>query len=177
MYLRCYNGGMDEIDTNQELDKAIRQFYGRRTPRHIAERVGVLPEDVIRRAQEMTDEADAISIEAGIYLLMGRLNDIAADAQSDAASATDSRDKAGLYSAAVSAITQSLKQLNVLKKENDSAVVELNNQRVLELLRLFDVIVSRGAKQLSESHGLKEEDIKEVFMNNITIAAKELDNK
>lgn len=166
---------MDEEETN--LDKHIALYIETKTPREIAKLAGVTPQRVIARAEEMKDEADALSIEASIHFLMRRLNSIAANAQKAADDAPNAKDAAGLYSASVSAITQSLKQLNAFKKENDSAVVELNNKRVLELLRLFDVIVVRGSKQLADAHGLDVEEVKEVFMNNITIAAKELDSK
>lgn len=158
-----------------ELDKCIALYIETKTPREIAERAGVTPERVIARAEEMKDEADALSIEASIHFLMRRLNSIAANAQKAADDAPNAKDAAGLYSASVSAITQSLKQLNAFKKENDGAVAELNNKRVIELLRLFDVIVVRGSKQLADTHGLDVEEVKEVFMNNITIAARELD--
>ena len=63
-----------------ELDKCIALYIETKTPREIAERAGVTPERVIARAEEMKDEADALSIEASIHFLMRRLNAIAANA-------------------------------------------------------------------------------------------------
>lgn len=164
---------MDEESTH--LDSYISRYIGIKTPREIAELAGSNANDVIRRAEEMKDSADALTIEAQIYFAMRSLNEIAADAKTDASQALDNRDKAGLYSAAVSAITQSLKQLNVLKKENDGAVAELNRKRVQELLRLFDLVVERGVSDLAEEHDLDKMELLSTFQGHIVGAARELE--
>lgn len=164
---------MDEESTH--LDSYISRYIGIKTPREIAELAGSNANDVIRRAEEMKDSADALTIEAQIYFAMRSLNEIAADAKTDASQAVDNRDKAGLYSAAVSAITQSLKQLNVLKKENDGAVEVLNTLRMREILRLYDVVIEQGSRNLAKAHGLKEEEVKDYYLNSIVLAAKALE--
>lgn len=164
---------MDEESTH--LDSYISRYIGIKTPREIAELAGSNANDVIRRAEEMKDSADALTIEAQIYFAMRSLNEIAADAKTDASQAVDNRDKAGLYSAAVSAITQSLKQLNVLKKENDGAVAELNRKRVQELLRLFDLVIEKGVADLAVEHNLDKTELLTVFQGHIVGAARELE--
>lgn len=175
MYLRCYNWGMDEMETT-ELDKCIALYIETKTPREIAERAGVTPERVIARAEEMKDEADALSIEASIHFLMRRLNAIAANAQKAADDAPSAKDAAGLYSASVSAITQSLKQLNLFKKENDGAVAELNNKRIQFLLRMFDSVVEKGVSDIALEHGLDKGELLTSFQKRIMDAARELDS-
>lgn len=165
---------MSTEDTT-ELDKYIARYVGIRSPREIAELSGTTARDVIRRAEEMKDEVDALSIEAQISFTLRSLNEIAADAKTDAANSTDNRDKAGLYSAAVSAHAQSLKQLAALKKENDGAVAELNRKRVQELLRLFDLVIEKGVTDLAEEHGLDKTELLTVFQGHIVGAARELD--
>ena len=165
---------MDERET--ELDKAIQQYITVKTPSEIANIVGVTPEEVIHRAREMRDEIDAISIEEQITFLMFRLNRIAADAEKDAHNAGP-RDKGGLYSAAVGAIRESLKQINTLKKENAQAITELNQKRLQELLRLFDVVVELGVKELVENHDLDYTETLGVFQRNIVEAAKEIESR
>lgn len=163
-----------EIETT-ELDSYIARYVGIKTPREIAELSGATAQDVIRRAEEMKDEADALTIEAQISFTLRSLNEIAADAKTDAKNSLDNRDKAGLYSAAVSAHAQSLKQLASLKKENDGAVAELNRKRVQELLRLFDLVVERGVTDLAEEHDLDKMELLSIFQGHIVGAARELE--
>lgn len=164
---------MEEETT--ELDKAIQQHITVKTPSQIARMVGVTPEEVIRRAGEMKEEVDALTIQQNIYFLTTRLNQIAVQAQEDAQSAMNAKDKGGLYSAAVGAIRESLKQLNLVEKRNDEAVDALNHKRMLEILRLFDVVVSRGVKELVATHGLDEDETLAVFQNKIVESAREID--
>lgn len=160
-----------------ELDKYIARYVGIRSPREIAELSGTTARDVIRRAEEMKDEVDALSIEAQISFTLRSLNEIAADAKTDAANSTDNRDKAGLYSAAVSAHAQSLKQLAALKKENDGAVAELNRKRLTAILHMFDIIVSRGVGEISEKYGIQEGELLELFQGHISTAAAEVEGQ
>ena len=163
-----------EIETT-EIDKYIRTYVGIKSPREIADLSGASVQDVIRRAEGMKDEVDALSIEAQISFAMRSLNEIASDAKTAAASAPSAKDASGLYSAAVAAIAQSLKQLNALKKENDGAVVTLNNLRMQEILRLYDVVIEQGSRNLAKAHGLNEEEVKDYYLNSIVIAAKTLE--
>ena len=165
---------MSTEDTT-ELDKYIARYVGIRSPREIAGLAGCDTHDVIRRAEEMKDEVDALSIEAQISFTLRSLNEIAADAKTDAATSTDNRAQAGLYSAAVSAHAQSLKQLATLKKENDGAVAELNRKRVQELLRLFDLVLEKGVADLAVEHDLDKTELLTVFQGHIVGAARELD--
>lgn len=159
-----------------ELDRIIQQYITVRTPREIADMVGTTPERVIKRAQELKDEIDALTLEEQITFLMFRLNRIAADAENDAKLA-GYEFKGGLYSAATSAIKESLRQIGTLKKENDDRVEALNQKRLQELLRLFDVIVARGVAQISKTYGLDEKALTEVFQENILAAAKEVESR
>lgn len=165
-----------EEDTT-ELDKAIQQYITVKTPSQIAQIVGTSAEEVIHRAREMKDEIDAITLEEQITFLTHRLNQIAVDAQNDAKNAQDARDKGGLYSAAVGAIRESLKQANTLKKENSNAVAELNQKRLREILRLFDVVVQRGVEQIAQEKDLDPAELMGVFQGHIVEAAKEIESR
>lgn len=167
---------MDEEELST-LDKYISRYIEVKTPREIAELAGTTPERVISRAEAMKDEVDALSIDAKLYFAITRLNQIAMDAQNDAANAADARDKGGLYSAAVGAIRETLKQYNILKKENESAVLELNRKRVQELLRLFDVVIDRGVQEVAEVHGIDRTELLATFQTKIVEAAKELESR
>ena len=164
-----------EEEEYSELDKAIALYIEVKTPREIAVIVGTTPDRVIARAEEMKDEVDALSIEAQIYFLVRRLNKIAADAQDKAEKTAGAKDAAGLYSAAVQAISNSLKQLNLLKKENESAIAELNQKRIREILRLFDAVVWSGVKDISKKHGLNEDELLDVFQGKIKDSAAAVD--
>lgn len=166
---------MEEETT--ELDKAIQQHITVKTPSQIARMVGVTPEEVIRRAGEMKEEIDALTIEEQITFLMQRLNRIAASAERDAEQALESRDRGALYSAATGAIKESLKQAQILKKEHSGAVVELNNKRMREILRLFDVVVQRGVEQIAEEHELDSTELMAVFQGHIVEAAREIESR
>ena len=164
---------MDEESTH--LDSYISRYIGIKTPREIAELAGSNANDVIRRAEEMKDEHDAITLESKIHFLLVRLDQIARSAQDAADNAPNARDASGLYAAATGAITQSLKQLATLKKENDGAVAELNRKRVQELLRLFDLVVERGVSDLAEEHDLDKMELLSTFQGHIVGAARELE--
>lgn len=164
------------LEDYTELDRLIRQYVTVKTPREIAEMVGVPVTAVIKRTQEMQDEIDSLTLEAQITFLMFRLNRIAADAEADAKDA-DYRDKGALYSAATGAIKESLRQVSILKKDNDSKVEALNQLRLRELLSLFDVIVARGVSQIAKSYDLDEATLTEVFQENIVVAAREIEGR
>lgn len=160
-----------------ELDKYIARYIEVKTPREIAEIAGTTPERVISRAEEMKDEQDAITLDARIHFLLIRLNQIAISAQNDAEVATDAKEKGGLYSAAVGAIRESMKQLNLFKKENESAVAELNQKRLRELLRLFDYIVGEGVREVSRKYSLDEDELIGIFQDKIVDSAREIDGR
>lgn len=158
-----------------QLDKQIARYIETKTPREIADLAGVTPERVIARAEEMKDEQDAITLDTRIHFLMRRLDSIAQSALDDAQNAADAKEKGGLYSAAVGAIRESMKQLNLFKKENEAAVQELNQKRVTEILRLLDVIVLMGVEEISATYGIDETDLSLIFQSKIVEAAKELE--
>lgn len=160
---------------NKELDGIISRNIGIKTPREIAELAGVTAHEVIRRAEELKDEHDAITLESKIHFLLVRLDQIAIEAQEAASKAPTARDASGLYTAATGAITQSLKQLATLKKENDGAVAELNRKRVQELLRLFDLVIEKGVADLAVEYDLDKTELLTVFQGHIVGAARELD--
>lgn len=168
---------MDKEEEYTELDKAIADFIETKTPRYIAERTGVTPERVIARAEEMKDEVDALSIDAQLYFLTRRLNVIASEAQQKARNTPLAKDASGLYSAATQAISTAIKQLNTLKKENDTAKVELNRKRQLEILRLFDVVIELGSQDVSDTYGLDKTEVLTKYQNKIVQAAMEIENK
>lgn len=162
---------------NKELDGIISRNIGIKTPREIAELAGVTAHEVIRRAEELKDEHDAITLESKIHFLLVRLDQIAVEAQEAASKAPTARDASGLYTAATGAITQSLKQLAALKKENDGAVAELNRKRLTAILHMFDIIVSRGVGEISEKYGIQEGELLELFRGHISTAAAEVEGQ
>lgn len=164
-----------ELEEQSTLDKYIARYILVKSPREIADLAGTSPERVIARAEEMKDEVDALTLDTKIHFLMDRLNAIAIDAQNDAANAADAKDKGSLYSAAVSAIRESMKQLNLFKKENESAVAELNQKRLQELLRLFDVVIARGVEEIAMTNNLDDKELLSVFQSKIVEAAKEIE--
>lgn len=167
---------MNEEDFTQ-LDKQIARYIETKTPREIADLAGVTPERVIARAEEMKDEQDAITLDTRIHFLMRRLDMIAQSALDDAQNAADAKEKGGLYSAAVGAIRESMKQLNLFKKENEAAIQELNMKRLRELLNLFDAVIVRGVEELVEEHGLDETEVTMIFQSKIVEAAKEIESR
>lgn len=159
-----------------ELDRLIQQYITVKSPREIAELAGTDATVVIKRAQQMKDEIDALTLEEQITFLMFRLNRIAADAENDAKEA-GYEFKGGLYSAATGAIKESLRQISILKKDNDSRVEALNQKRVAELLRLFDFIVARGVAEISKTYNIDKTELMEVFQEHIITAAREIESR
>lgn len=158
-----------------ELDRLIQQYITVKTPREIGEMVGTQPEKVIKRAQEMKDEIDALTLEEQITFLMFRLNRIAADAENDAKLA-GYEFKGGLYSAATGAIKESLRQISILKKDNDDRVEALNQKRLQAILRIFDFVVLAGVREISKLHGIPESELTDVFSDKLLDAAMQVES-
>lgn len=161
---------MDDEDMT-ELDRNIMRYVGVKTPRAIAEMTGHTAEEVLRRKDTLLDEVDALTIDQQITKIMITLGRIATDAE-DAAANADYRDKGPLYSAAVTALSHQVKQLNSLKKDNDSKVVELNRLRLQEMMRFFDEVIDRGSEKIARDNDLEKTVLISVFNSFIVDSAR-----
>lgn len=165
------------MDTDYSaLDVLIQRYIRAKTPAQIAEMAGCTPEEVISRAREMRDEIDRITLDESATFLMMSLNRIAANAERDAEAAGFDQ-KGTLYTAAVGAIKESLKQITIIQAENKDAIIELNRKRMVELLRLMDVVVDKGVEEIAATHGLEASELRQVFNSKIELAAMELESK
>ena len=156
-------------------DKLIAENVGVKTPREIALMLNADPKDVLRRASELLDQVDVLTISQQRQKLVMNLNLIAKDSL-DAAKLTVDEYKAGLYNSAISAIEKIMKQMDRLKDEDDAQIEVLNRARIRELLRLVDKVIALGCVDIAHEYGIPEEALLGVFQARIVPAAAELEN-
>lgn len=156
-------------------DAEIWDRLGSKSPKQIADDLGVTPTFVVGRVKELLEAVDALTIEQQISQAMVRLNQIAQDAQ-DAAKNTIDEYKAGMWNSAISAHAKVLDQLHRLKKQNDGAVDELNRRRIAELVALMSEVVTAGVQEIVARHGLDEDELLDLFNDKLLEAAHKRDN-
>lgn len=166
------------LDKPEITDKIRRQVWkrlGTKSIRDIAADTGLKPEQVIEVKQQLLDEVDVLTHEEQIMKLMVTMHELVETIKEKAENVVDERNAAGLGNAAVNAVEKTLKQVRMLKREDNSKVTELNSLRVRELLRLMDRVVVSGVGELAEVHGLEEQDMLEVFQRHLMSEAMALD--
>ena len=162
--------------TSEQADQYIQRYVGVKSPRQIADRLGIDPKDVLRRSRELLDEIDVLTVQQKRQQLIIRLNSIANDAEAASKSASDEF-KAGLLNAAVNAYDRVLRQLAQQDEADSSAVEALNRLRVRELLDLMREVVEHSVVAVVREYGLEEheDDIFAVFNRHLQLAADRRD--
>ena len=161
-------GGMENLDT------LISRYIGIKTPREIASMAGVDVADVLRRKTELIDEVDVLSLSEKRAKIMIELQDLARSAR-DKVDNIDDEFYAGTVNAIVNAQAKMLQQLEYLEKKDADSVDQLNWMRVRELLRLMDVVVASGVREIASEHGLDEAELSAVFSSKLVEEAERLE--
>ena len=117
------------------------ELVGTRTPKQIADELGLPPAEVVRRTREMLESVDVLTIEQQRQKLMIDVGRIARKAEEAFDNSLDERNKSGLLNSAVNAQKEVLRQLEKMETRNAEAVDALNRMRVAELVRLVETAV------------------------------------
>lgn len=117
------------------------ELVGTRTPKQIADELGLPPAEVVRRTREMLESVDVLTIEQQRQKLMIDVGRIARKAEEAFDNSLDERNKSGLLNSAVNAQKEVLRQLEKMEVRNADAVDALNRMRVAELVRLVETAV------------------------------------
>ena len=163
---------VEEFDPR--MDQIIWRKVGIHSVRQIAEEIGVSPEKVLRRKRELMEEVDVLTVQEKRVKLISSLQEIADAARADYESAPMDF-KAGLINSAVSAIKVVLVELNRTAKGEQEAIDRLNDLRVRELLALIDRTVYLTLGEISETYGLDEGELQDIFQRHLRPAAEELE--
>lgn len=143
------------------------ELVGTRTPKQIADELGLPPAEVVRRTREMLESVDILTIEQQRQKLMIDVGRIARKAEEAFDNSLDERNKSGLLNSAVNAQKEVLRQLEKMEAQNAGAVDALNRMRVAELVRLVETAVVDTLAELVPDR----EDAMDVFYGYLETAA------
>ena len=128
------------------------ELVGTRTPKQIADELGLPPAEVVRRTREMLGSVDVLTIEQQRQKLMIDVGRIARKAEEAFDNSLDERNKSGLLNSAVNAQKEVLRQLEKMEVRNAEAVDALNRMRVAELVRLVETAVVDTLSELDPAN-------------------------
>lgn len=166
----------EELETANtgHSDSVIQRWIGVKTPREIADMTGLEPFEVVRRAHQILEEVDVLTLRQQQVQFLQNLNRIARETE-EAAKDADPEFKAGLYNNAISSYKEILRRLETLEARQDAAVDRLNAMRVRELLRLFDAVVGAGVLEIERKYNIPAEELELIFRDKLTSQAAQLD--
>ena len=144
------------------------ELVGTRTPKQIADELGLPPAEVVRRTREMLESVDVLTIEQQRQKLMIDVGRIARKAEEAFDNSLDERNKSGLLNSAVNAQKEVLRQLEKMETRNAEAVDALNRMRVAELVRLVETAV---VDTLSEIDPANYDENMKIFYGYLETAA------
>ena len=144
------------------------EMVGTRTPKQIADELGLPPAEVVRRTREMLESVDILTIEQQRQKLMIDVGRIARKAEEAFDNSLDERNKSGLLNSAVNAQKEVLRQLEKMEVRNAEAVDALNRMRVAELVRLVETAVVDTLAELVPDR----EDAMDVFYGYLETASR-----
>ena len=144
------------------------ELVGTRTPKQIADELGLPPAEVVRRTREMLESVDVLTIEQQRQKLMIDVGRIARKAEEAFDNVYDERNKSGLLNSAVNAQKEVLRQLEKMETRNAEAVDALNRMRVAELVRLVETAVVDTLAELVPDR----EDAMDVFYGYLETASQ-----
>lgn len=161
-------------DEDARLNRLVWKAIGKKSMKTLASELGVPAELLLQRKEELLEGVDDLTIQQHQQKLMVNLQDMADTAQEDYKSAP-MEFKAGILNSAIAATKEVLKQLTAVSKQTDTRVLELNDLRIRELLRLVDTAVTEGVREIAGAKGLDEDELMGVFWRHLQASAKELD--
>lgn len=153
---------IERVEDSERVRNLIWRHMGVRSAREIAEMTGVPPETVLRVKRELLEEVDILSIQEKRQRIIIELEQMARESRERAQGMNDEFYASGVQ-ASVAAMRLVLGELKLMEKQDNAKVETLNQKRVQELLSLMAAVVESGAQEISEIHGIDEEELLGVF--------------
>lgn len=164
-----------EYEIDPRLISQVWQGLGLKPLKQIADETGLSRDQIIRLREEMLSSVDDLTIQQKRQKLIMSLEEMAQEARA-AFDNADYEFKAGLINASVGAIAKVLAELNRMEKADTSKVDSLNAMRVRELVALVREAVDTSVPQIAAQYGIDEEDLFDVFNENLQLAAQRRDS-
>lgn len=157
-------------------DKIISKYVGEKTPRQIAAMLGpdVDPKDVLRRATELLDEVDVLTIAQQRQKMIQTLQRISRKAMETADSTVDEY-VAGLMNTSITAISRTMDQLDRMKQEDAAAIETLNKARIRELMKLVETVIVAMVMEVSDRYDIPNSELMEIAQEKFVPAAEKLE--
>jgi DNA-binding Lrp family transcriptional regulator len=157
------------------IDKYIWRYTGLKSIRQISEELGIAPDAVMRRRQELRDEIDVLSVQESQHKVLTELQEVAQILRDKLDNVSDERNFSGIANSFVNAMKTVNAELKAMEKRNTDAVDSLNRLRVQELLRLIDLTVAKTLTQIADENDLDESELLAIFQSYLKPAAEELE--
>lgn len=166
---------MTDMEIEPRLEKIVWKSLGVKSVRQISEETGLAPEQIFAIKREVLDAVDVLTVQEKKQKLLVTLEEIAQTTQEDYANAPWEF-KSGLANSAIASMKTIMVELNRTSKEDQGRIEQLNQLRIRELLRLVDGTVARTFAEISETHGIDQDELLAVFQSHLKPAAEELDS-
>ena len=160
-----------------DLDTKIWKRLGIKSAKKIADELGLKPTEVAQRTRELLEGVDALTLQQQRMKIMVDLQTVVNETIRRARNAEDERNIAGLYNSATNAMKAVLTQLNLLEDKSSAEIDRLNELRVKALVRLMENTVNRTVPKLAEKYGLDEQEVFDMFNENLQDAAFEFQDR
>jgi DNA-binding Lrp family transcriptional regulator len=163
---------MAENEEQARIDKYIWRYTGLKSIRQISEELGIAPDAVMRRRQELRDEIDVLSVQEKQHKLLTQLEEVAMTMQGKLADPNlDQRNVAGVANAVTGAVKAASAELRKMESANSNSVQALNQLRVRELISLLQEVVDVSVVEASVRYSLDKDELFDIFNANLTNAA------
>lgn len=165
---------IDEFTIDPRVERQVWKALGIKPLKQIAEETGLTRDQIIRIREELLTSVDDLTVMQKRQKLIISLEEMSQAAREDYDNAPFEF-KAGVLNSAISAIKAVQSELNRMSKADQSRVDELNQKRIRELVSLIREVVDTSVSEVSEVHGLPEDELFEVFNRNLEAAARKRD--
>lgn len=165
---------IDEFTIDPRIERQVWKALGIKPLKQIAEETGLTRDQIIRIREELLTSVDDLTVMQKRQKLIISLEEMSQAAREDYDKAPYEF-KSGLLNSAVSAIGKVQAELARMSKADQSRVDELNQKRIRELVSLIREVVDTSVSEVSEAHGLPEDELFEVFNRNLEAAARKRD--
>jgi hypothetical protein len=163
----------DEVEVVEDarVQRYVLRYIGKKSAREMASELGVTPEEILRAKRELIEFVDPLTLQLQRLQLLTKLQELADMAYEKAAQISDERNFSGAINSSVGAIKTLLIEYNRASAKDDVAVSSLNQLRVRELFSLMVEVIEAGVREISDEHGLDEQELYGVFNRNLSEAA------
>lgn len=162
-------------EVDERTRRQVMRRLGTRTPRQIAEELGITPDIVLAVKRDIVDSMDALTVDEHVAKAFVDLQEVVGMALSEFNSTEDARSKAPLLSAAVTATKTTLQMLEKWASKNAGAVETLNKRRQTELIRLMQRTVDGGVDEIAETYDLDKQALFDIFNQKLLEAATDME--